>query len=259
MELASVSPDAEIKEPLPHCKHCDRPFKPRHDRGRPQLHCSDACRLAYRKATGSEALAAWKWRHSEAGRESRRLSKRRKKIGKVGGKPRDASFDRIAIFARDGWRCQLCGARVQDDHSTSMDSATIRLLVPVQLGGKYSLENCETACRQCNGRAAALVARSLRDSSFTLPRSLRTTTMYDAEPSQGPLRSLVNLLDRSRHFRRLRIETSLDVASDAPGQRPASVLAVARCSVAPYKYRNSASPRGLKCDFRALLLSTICI
>ena len=191
MELASASPDAKISDTRPCCKHCDRPFKPRHERGRPRLHCSDACRLAYRKATGAEALAAWKWRHTEAGRESRRLSKRRKKVGRDGGKPRDASFDRLAIFARDDWRCQLCGAKVQQEQPASTDSATIRLLVPVQLEGKYSLENCETACRKCNGRAAALVAMALADPSFRLPRSIRVhkATDYDAPPQVGPQRT----------------------------------------------------------------------
>jgi 5-methylcytosine-specific restriction endonuclease McrA len=241
-------------------KHCDRPFKPRHDRGRPQLHCSDACRLAYRKATGSEALAAWKWRHSEAGRESRRLSKRRKKIGKVGGKPRDASFDRIAIFARDGWRCQLCGARVQDDHSTSMDSATIRLLVPVQLGGKYSLENCESACRQCNGRAAALVAKSLNDPSFTLPRSLRWNDEYGTAPRMGPQLTIDECFGSvpatSEGAEVSLVAMSPQRLQDGP-QRASSLSRGG--SVALLEHRNSARPRGLKCDFRALRLSTICI
>jgi 5-methylcytosine-specific restriction endonuclease McrA len=170
MELVPVSPPLDFS--VPACKHCKRAFTPRHDRGRPQLHCSDECRLAYRKASGAESLAGWKYRNSETGRESRRMQKRRKKV-KVGGELRDHSFDRLQIFARDAWRCQLCGQTVQDADSTLMDSATIRLRVPIQLGGRYSFDNCETACRQCNGRAAALVAKSLNDPSFSLPRSLR--------------------------------------------------------------------------------------
>lgn len=185
MELVPVSPSTEMDGALPRCKHCDRPFKPRFDRGRPQLHCSDACRLAYRKATGGAALASWKYRNSDEGRECRRLNKRRKHV-KAPSKFREQSFDRLAIFARDGWRCQLCGAKVQDERPAGMDSATIRLLVPVQLKGKYSLDNCETACRQCNGRAAALVAMAIADPSFRLPRSLRLMTINDAESSQGP-------------------------------------------------------------------------
>lgn len=189
MELISVPPDAQIDEALPRCKHCDSPFKPRFDRGRPQLHCSDACRLAYRRASGSESAAAWKYRNTESGREHRRLHKRRKHI-KAPSELRDASFDRLKIFARDAWRCQLCGQTVQDSRATAMDSATIRLQVPVQVGGRYSFDNCETACRQCNGRAAALVAKSLSDPSFTLPRSLRFVDEYGAAPSLGPLSSL---------------------------------------------------------------------
>ncbi|MBA4106141.1 MAG: hypothetical protein C0485_10305 [Pirellula sp.] len=188
MELISASPITDIDETLPRCKHCDRPFKPRFDHGRPQLHCSDACRLGYRKASGSESLAAWKYRNTESGREHRRLQKRRKHV-KAPSELRDASFDRLKIFARDAWRCQLCGQTVQDADSTAMDSATIRLRVPIQHGGRYSFDNCETACRQCNGRAAALVAKSLNDPSFTLPRSLRFDE-YGAAPSLGPLSSV---------------------------------------------------------------------
>lgn len=169
MGLASPSPD---EDSLPRCKHCERPFQPRFDRGRPQLHCSDACRLAYRKASGSESLAGWKYRNSAAGRERRRTNRRRKQI-KLGAEFSEPSFDRLKIFARDAWRCQLCGQTVQDSEPAAMNSATIRLRVAIQLGGRYSFDNCETACRQCNGRAAALVARSLSNPSFTLPRSLR--------------------------------------------------------------------------------------
>jgi 5-methylcytosine-specific restriction endonuclease McrA len=186
MELVAVPLDAEIDEKLPCCKHCDRPFKPRFERGRPQLHCSDACRLAYRRASGSESAAAWKYRNTESSREHRRLHKRRRHI-KAASELRDPSFECLRIFARDGWRCQLCGQTVQDSRPTEMNSATIRLRVPIQLDGRYSVDNCETACRQCHGRAAALVARSLSDPGITLPRSLRWNEEYDAAPQVGPL------------------------------------------------------------------------
>jgi 5-methylcytosine-specific restriction endonuclease McrA len=188
MELASPSPDDEIPANLPLCKHCDRPFKPRFDRGRRQLHCSDTCRWAYRKASGSEAMAGWKYRNTGSGREQRRLNKRRRRI-KAASELRDPSFDRLKTFARDGWRCQLCGQTVQDAHPAAMDSATIRLRVPAQFGGRYSFENSETACRQCNGRAASLVAKSINAPSFSLPRSLRFDETNGAAPSAGPLSS----------------------------------------------------------------------
>ena len=183
MELVPTSPDTES---LPHCKHCNRPFTPRFDRGRPQLHCTDACRLAYRKASGSGSRAGWKYRNSEAGRETRRVNKQRRQVH-AASELRDPSFDRLKIFDRDGWRCQLCGQVVQVAQPTRLDSATIRLLIPVQAGGRYSFDNCETACRQCNGRAAALVAMSLSDQSFTLPRSIRLEREYDAAVQMGPL------------------------------------------------------------------------
>ena len=182
MELVSASPPSDLG--LPTCKHCKRPFTPRHDRGRPQLHCSDECRLAYRKESGSEAMAAWKYRHSDAGRESRHRSKRRKNI-EAPAELKDRSFDRLAIFARDAWRCQLCCVKVQDKRPEAMDSATIRLRLPLAAGGRYSFGNCETTCRQCNGRSAALVAMSIADPSFPLPRSLRFDGI-DPSAYQGP-------------------------------------------------------------------------
>lgn len=183
MELVPTSPDVDS---LPHCKHCNRPFKPRFDRGRPHLHCTDACRLAYRKASGSEVRAGWKYRNSEAGRETRRVNKQRRHVH-AASELRDPAFDRLKIFDRDGWRCQLCGQVVQVAQPTQMDSATIRLLIPVQAGGRYAFDNCETACRQCNGRAAALVSRSLADSTYRLPRSLRSSNADDARSLWGPI------------------------------------------------------------------------
>lgn len=83
--------------------------------------------------------------------------------------------------------CQLCGRKVQTTRPQALDAATIHLKIPTALGGRYSLENGETACRQCNGRACALVARSLNDPSFTLPRSLSLNERYGAASQLGPL------------------------------------------------------------------------
>ena len=181
MELAFPSPDASIEETLPRCKHCDRPFPPRHQRGRPQLHCSDECRLAHRKATGGAALASWQYHQTPNGREVRRQHKRRRHGNSSA--PVAPTFNRLAIYDRDDWRCQLCGVRVKDSGSAAMESATIRLLVPAQAGGLYAPENCETSCRQCCGRAGALVARSLADPNAVLPRSLRWNRDDASEPT----------------------------------------------------------------------------
>lgn len=168
------------------CKHCGMLIPPRPGRGRPRLHCSAECRLAHHQASGGSHRAAVKYRHSDLGRQSARDYQRRK--GQVGtAEQHEPSFDRYEIFERDHWRCQLCGRKVQDRAQQKLDAATVHLRKPTAAGGKYSLENGETACRECNGRAAALVARSLSDPSFALPRSLRLNEGYGASSRLGPL------------------------------------------------------------------------
>jgi len=49
---------------------------------------------------------------------------------------------RRAVFARDGWICQYCGAPAENlDH-----------VVPRSRGGAHSWDNVVAACRRCNSR-----------------------------------------------------------------------------------------------------------
>ncbi|HEX9234714.1 MAG TPA: HNH endonuclease [Actinomycetota bacterium] len=53
-----------------------------------------------------------------------------------------AALTRRAVFARDGWVCQYCGAPAENvDH-----------VLPKSRGGKHSWENVVAACRRCNSR-----------------------------------------------------------------------------------------------------------
>lgn len=53
-----------------------------------------------------------------------------------------APLTRRAVFARDDWRCQYCGAAAENlDH-----------VVPRSRGGEHSWENVVAACRRCNSR-----------------------------------------------------------------------------------------------------------
>ena len=168
------------------CRQCGLPLLPVSGRGRPRTYCSAVCRLAHHRTSGGSQRAAIKHRRSDQGREWAQLYQRRK--GQVGTKDqRDPSFDRLQIFARDRMCCQLCGQKVQATRPQALDAATIHLKIPTALGGRYSLEIGETACRECNGRACALVARSLNDPSFTLPRSLRVSEGYGGASLLGPL------------------------------------------------------------------------
>jgi 5-methylcytosine-specific restriction endonuclease McrA len=53
-----------------------------------------------------------------------------------------APLTRRAVFARDDWRCQYCGAQAENlDH-----------VVPKSKGGLHVWENVVAACRRCNSR-----------------------------------------------------------------------------------------------------------
>ncbi|MBI4259361.1 MAG: HNH endonuclease [Actinobacteria bacterium] len=53
-----------------------------------------------------------------------------------------AALTRRAVFARDGWACQYCGAPAENvDH-----------VIPRSRGGAHTWENVVAACRRCNSR-----------------------------------------------------------------------------------------------------------
>ena len=70
---------------------------------------------------------------------------------------RRAALNRRTVFARDGDRCQYCGAPAQSlDH-----------VVPRAKGGRHSWENVVAACSPCNTRKGD---RLLGETSLTLRR-----------------------------------------------------------------------------------------
>src|SRR4051812_16276596 len=65
------------------------------------------------------------------------------------------ALNRRAVFARDGHRCQYCGAAAENiDH-----------VVPRSRGGEHTWENVVAACRPCNSRKQD---RMLHETSFSL-------------------------------------------------------------------------------------------
>ncbi len=52
------------------------------------------------------------------------------------------NLSRRAVFARDGWVCQYCGAPAE----------TVDHIVPRCRGGDHTWENVVAACRRCNGK-----------------------------------------------------------------------------------------------------------
>jgi 5-methylcytosine-specific restriction endonuclease McrA len=53
-----------------------------------------------------------------------------------------ATLTRRAVFARDGWQCQYCGAAAENvDH-----------VIPRSRGGPHEWDNVVAACRRCNSK-----------------------------------------------------------------------------------------------------------
>ncbi len=86
--------------------------------------------------------ATWEL-HSEHAALSRPMVIRLVTFVKV---PRDThrrKITRRAVFARDGWECQYCGART---------SLTVDHVIPRSKGGGSSWENIVASCAPCNRR-----------------------------------------------------------------------------------------------------------
>lgn len=70
---------------------------------------------------------------------------------------RRAALNRRSVFARDGHRCQYCGARAESiDH-----------VVPRSRGGQHAWDNVVAACRRCNAHKSD---RLLSETSMALRR-----------------------------------------------------------------------------------------
>lgn len=52
---------------------------------------------------------------------------------------------RFNVLKRDGYRCKICGATVNDGIKLEVDH-----IVPVSKGGKTTIENLQTLCERCN-------------------------------------------------------------------------------------------------------------
>lgn len=89
-------------------------------------------------------------------------------------KPRAAvRLSRRAIFARDGWRCQYCGA---EDRQLTVDH-----VIPRTRGGLNTWENLVTACKRCNNRKGGRTA-----DQAGMPLKKRPTTPHFILPNSYP-------------------------------------------------------------------------
>lgn len=70
----------------------------------------------------------------------------------------------MEVFARDGWRCQICMKKLKKkDRGTHKDAAPeLDHIVPLCVGGEHSYRNTQCVCRKCNGDKGARVIGQLR-------------------------------------------------------------------------------------------------
>jgi 5-methylcytosine-specific restriction endonuclease McrA len=127
-------------------------------RNRPEAKAKTA---AYRKTAASRAVQS-------ASHAKRRM------VEAVGEK-----FDPLAIFERDGWRCQICGVSTPLSRRGTRHANAPELdhVVPLSRGGAHTVANVQCACRECNRRKSGYRAigqvglfTDLVESSPVVPR-----------------------------------------------------------------------------------------
>jgi len=68
------------------------------------------------------------------------------------------------VFKRDGWRCQLCGKKLNPKHrgTTRDDAPELDHIIPWAQGGEHSYRNTQCTCRKCNQDKGARELGQLR-------------------------------------------------------------------------------------------------
>lgn len=122
-----------------HCEQCGAWFTPTRWI---QKYCSHACGMEARRVPRDDV-----WR--ERRRNHRRRQNKRRRAVKHGAHADDIDPD--AIYERDGWRCGICGCKVDSDlpypHSMSV---SLDHIIPLSLGGSHTKDNVQCAHLRCN-------------------------------------------------------------------------------------------------------------
>ncbi len=123
------------------CQRCRATFTPPYGSKR-RTYCSRKCSRAAAKRGGKS-------------NESR---------ARRAGVPLDYSVDRIAVFNRDGWRCQICGCSAPKrlNGTVHPNAPELDHIVPISRGGGHVWSNVQCACRSCNQSKGDNVLGQLR-------------------------------------------------------------------------------------------------
>lgn len=121
------------------CKECGGMFTPEYGNKKRDF-CSDVCLK----------------------RNQRRQRKQKERARMRGAKVEEVKA--MEVFDRDGWRCQLCKAKLKrKDRGTFKDMAPeLDHIVPLSKGGEHSYRNTQCVCRKCNSEKGGNEVGQLR-------------------------------------------------------------------------------------------------
>ena len=94
--------------------------------------------------------------------------------------PRDThkrKITRRAVFARDGWECQYCGART---------SLTVDHVIPRSKGGDSGWENIVASCAPCNRRKGDRLPHQVDMHPRVKPRDPQPAHLHPARLADDP-------------------------------------------------------------------------
>lgn len=126
----------------------------------------DRCDIPWKPCEGCGAIGSFYHHRKFCGdcrAERRRAHWRRKNAARRGAKVKGANFSIEHVGDRDGWRCHLCGKRVNPSIVNPDPRApTIDHLIPIADGGLDELSNVALAHRSCNCARGARGLAQLR-------------------------------------------------------------------------------------------------
>lgn len=125
------------------CKNCGRGYVRVDTAIRRSLFCSDECRV-------ESALTARRRARKKERAQFRRTDLYRARRAGVAYEP----VNRLFVFARDKWRCQLCGCGTPKSLKGKNQPRSPELdhIVPLAMGGPHTYANVQCACRKCNAK-----------------------------------------------------------------------------------------------------------
>lgn len=113
-------------------------------------------RRYYRENSERMGEAARRWVAANPGKvsEIQRAAKSRRRARIQGGEV--VPYDRLEVFARDGWVCQLCMEPIdREARSPAPLSPSIDHIIPISQGGGDTPSNVQASHRVCNTRKGA--------------------------------------------------------------------------------------------------------